>query len=227
MVRGEAVESGGIIRIVLADDHAVVRQGIRDFLEEQPDMAVLAEASDGALAEALIAEHQPDVAILDVRMPKATGIEVAARVKQMGLPVRVLVLTSYDDEPYITAAMQAGASGYVLKDAQAAQIVAAVRAVAAGQIAMGSDITHKLISHLTQAAAAEMVEPLSERELEVLDMVASGATNRAIGRALNISERTVQGHIANIFGKLQVASRTEAVTKALQQGLIKLPGASG
>jgi DNA-binding NarL/FixJ family response regulator len=216
-----------MIRIVLADDHAVVRQGIRDFLEEQLDMQVLAEASDGAAAQTLIAEHRPDVAILDIRMPEASGIEVAAWVRQQALPVRVLVLTSYDDEPYIAAAVQAGANGYVLKDAQADQIVAAVRAVAAGQMAMKSELAHKLMSHLSGAAGqSEMVETLTERELEVLEMVASGATNRGIGHALKISERTVQGHVANIFGKLRVASRTEAVTKALQQGLIQLPGAA-
>jgi DNA-binding NarL/FixJ family response regulator len=123
--------------------------------------------------------------------------------------------------------MQAGASGYVLKDAQAGEIVAAVRSVAAGQLAMGKDIASKLMSHWSAAAYAnEVLEPLSERELEVLAMVASGATNRAIGRTLHISERTVQGHIANIFSKLQVASRTEAVTKGLQLRLIKLPGAA-
>ena len=219
-----------MIRIVLADDHAVVRKGIRDFLEDEPDMQVVAEATDGAAAKALIAEHQPDVAILDVRMPHASGIDVAAWVQEQQLPVRILVLTSYDDEPYVVAAVQAGASGYVLKDAQAAQIVAAVRSVAAGQLAMGRDVAQKLMTHLSGAAhggahAGEVLEPLTERELEVLAMVASGATNRAIGRTLHISERTVQGHIANIFGKLQVASRTEAVTKGLQLGLIKLPGA--
>ncbi len=216
-----------MIRIVLADDHAVVRQGIRDFLEDESDMQVVAEASDGAAAKSLIQEHQPDVAILDVRMPHASGIDVAAWVQQEGLPVRVLILTSYDDEPYVVAAVQAGASGYLLKDAQAAQIVAAVRSVATGQMAMGREAAYKLMTHLnTSSAAAELVEALTERELEVLGMVASGATNRGIGRTLHISERTVQGHIANIFGKLQVASRTEAVTKALQLGLIKLPGAA-
>jgi DNA-binding NarL/FixJ family response regulator len=215
-----------MIRIVLADDHAVVRQGIRDFLEDEADMQVVAEASDGAAAKVLIEQHLPDVAILDVRMPHASGIDVAAWVQDKGLPVRILMLTSYDDEPYVVAAVQAGASGYVLKDAQAPQIVAAVRTVAAGQLAMGREIAHKLMAHLSSAAQGEEVlEPLTERELEVLAMVASGATNRAIGRALHISERTVQGHIANIFGKLQVASRTEAVTKGLQLGLIKLPGA--
>jgi len=216
-----------VIRIVLADDHAVVRQGIRDFLEEQPDLQVVAEAGDGASAQVLIAEHQPDVAVLDIRMPKANGIEVAAWVQQQKLPVRVLVLTSYDDEPYIFAAVQAGAIGYVLKDAQASQIVAAVRSVAAGQLTMNREVAQKLMSYRTGVSVpAEMVETLTERELEVLEMVASGATNRSIGRDLRISERTVQGHVANIFGKLRVNSRTEAVTKALHLGLIKLPNAT-
>jgi two-component system, NarL family, response regulator LiaR len=211
----------------LADDHAVVRKGIRDFLEEEPDMEVLAEAADGAAAKVLIQQHQPHVAILDVRMPHASGIDVAAWVQEQQLPVRVLMLTSYDDEPYVVAAVQAGASGYVLKDAQAAQIVAAVRTVAAGQLAMGGDVAFKLATRLSGAAhAAALVEPLTDRELEVLAMVASGATNRTIGRTLQISERTVQGHIAKIFDKLQVASRTQAVTKGLQLGLIKLPGTS-
>ena len=188
-------------------------------------MEVLAEAADGAAAKALIQQHQPDVAILDVRMPQASGIDVAAWVQEQQLPVRVLMLTSYDDEPYVVAAVQAGASGYVLKDAQAAQIVAAVRTVAAGQLAMGSDVAFKLATRLSNAAhAAALIEPLTDRELEVLAMVASGATNRTIGRTLQISERTVQGHIAKIFDKLQVASRTQAVTKGLQLGLIKLPG---
>ena len=207
-----------------------MRKGIRDFLEDEPDMQVVAEATDGAAAKSLIEQHQPDVAILDVRMPHASGIDVAAWVQEQQLPVRILMLTSYDDEPYVVAAVQAGASGYVLKDAQAEQIVAAVRSVAAGQLAMGREVAQKLMTHLSGAHAfshaGEVLEPLTERELEVLAMVASGATNRAIGRTLHISERTVQGHIANIFGKLQVASRTEAVTKGLQLGLIKLPGAA-
>ncbi|MFN8467887.1 MAG: response regulator transcription factor [Caldilineaceae bacterium] len=209
----------------MADDHAVVRKGIRDFLEDEPDMQVVAEAADGAAAKKLIQELLPDVAILDVRMPHATGIEVAAWVQEKQLPVQVLMLTSYDDEPYVVAAVQAGARGYVLKDAQAAQIVAAVRTVAAGQLAMGSDVAFKLATHWGHAShAAAALEPLTDRELEVLAMVASGATNRTIGRTLQISDRTVQGHIAKIFDKLQVASRTQAVTKGLQLGLIKLPG---
>jgi DNA-binding NarL/FixJ family response regulator len=160
-------------------------------------------------------------------MPHASGIDVAAWVQDQKLPVQVLMLTSYDDEPYVVAAVQAGASGYVLKDAQAEQIVAAVRLVSEGQLAMRGEVALKLAKRwIGQSESATVVEPLTGRELEVLAMVASGATNRAIARTLQISDRTVQGHIANIFAKLQVASRTEAVTKGLQMGLIRLPGAS-
>lgn len=215
------------IRIVLADDHAVVRKGIREFLEDEPDMQVVAEAADGATARDLILAHLPTVAILDIRMPQATGIDVARWVHAQKLPVGVLILTSYDDDPFVMAAVQAGARGYVLKDAEADQIVAAVRAVAAGQVALGPNIADKLRSHLAGAAAdATTPETLTDREREVLVMAAGGFTNRGIGHKLGISERTVQGHLANIYGKLQVASRTEAVTRALKLGWIELPGNS-
>ncbi len=212
------------IRVVLADDHAVVRKGIREFLEEDGDIVVAAEAADGEEAKALIAQHQPDVAILDIRMPKATGIEVTRWVRGQQLAVGVLILTAYDDDPFVLAALQAGANGYVLKTAEADEIVAAVRAVHKGQSALDSVIAQKLMAHLAGTAQpAETVEPLTPRELEVLELAARGLTNRSIGRRLNISDRTVQGHLANIFAKLQVNSRTEAVTKGLQLGLIHLP----
>jgi DNA-binding NarL/FixJ family response regulator len=212
------------IRIVLADDHAVVRKGIREFLEDEPDMQVVAEAADGAAARDLILLHRPHVAILDIRMPKATGIEVAQWLRDQNLPVNVLILTSYDDDPFVMAAVQAGAHGYVLKDAEAEQIVAAVRSVAAGQMALGNSVAHKLINQLsTSTSPADQPEPLTDRERVVLGMAAGGLTNRGIGHKLGISNRTVQGHLANIYGKLQVASRTEAVTRALQLGLIVLP----
>lgn len=215
------------IQIVLADDHAVVRKGIREFLEDEPDMLVVAEAADGATARDLILAHLPTVAILDIRMPQVTGIDVARWVHAQKLPVGVLILTSYDDDPFVMAAVQAGARGYVLKDAEAEQIVAAVRAVAAGQMALGPNIADKLRSHLAGAPAdATTAETLTDREREVLAMAAGGFTNRGIGHKLGISERTVQGHLANIYGKLQVASRTEAVTRALKLGWIELPGNS-
>ncbi|MCZ7574313.1 MAG: response regulator transcription factor [Ardenticatenaceae bacterium] len=211
------------IRVVLADDHAVVRQGIRDFLEEAGDIEVVAEASDGEEAKALVRRHQPDVAILDVRMPEATGIEVTRWVRQESPAIGVLILTAYDDDPFVLAALQAGANGYVLKTAEADEIIAAVRAIHTGQSALDPVITQKLMTYLAGGLPPGPVEPLTGRELEVLELAARGLTNRGIGRALGISDRTVQGHLANIYAKLQVGSRTEAVTKALQLGLIQLP----
>lgn len=211
------------IRVVLADDHAVVRKGIRDFLEEDSDIEVIAEAPDGEKAKEYIHAFQPDVAVLDIRMPGATGIEVTRWIREQGLPVKVLILTAYDDDPYITAALQAGANGYVLKTAEAEHIIAAVHTVFRGQPALGPDITQKLMQRAYGAApTTPTTEPLTDRELEVLRLAAGGLTNRGIGLKLNISDRTVQGHLASIYAKLEVGSRTEAVTKALQMGLIHL-----
>lgn len=211
------------IRVLLADDHAVVRQGIRDFLEEEADIVVVAEAADGASARRQIEDHLPDVAVLDIRMPNASGIDVVRWATEQGLSVRMLILTAYDDDPFVLAAMEAGASGYVLKNADASQIVSAVRAVAAGQVAIGAEAARALVMQLA-GASANHVEALTDREIDVLKLAAEGLTNRGIGRQLSISDRTVQGHLANIYAKLGVASRTEAVTKALQLGRIELSG---
>ena len=212
------------IRVVLADDHAVVRKGIRDFLEEDGNIDVLAEAGDGEKVKELIAVLKPDVAILDIRMPGATGIEVTRWIREKGLSVRVLILSAYDDEAFVVAALQAGANGYVLKNAEAEQITAAVRAVYNDQAAFAPDIARKLMNHLSgRGQTPALVEPLSDREREVLQLAALGLTNRAIGVKLAISDRTVQGHLASIYAKFRVASRTEAVTKALQFGIIHLP----
>jgi DNA-binding NarL/FixJ family response regulator len=211
------------IRVVLADDHAVVRKGIREFLEEEGDIAVVAEAADGDQAIVLVAEHQPDVAVLDVQMPGLSGIEATRRIKAEHLGVRVLVLTAYDDDPYVFALLQAGASGYILKTADSGALVRAVRAVHRGESALDPAVAHKVVRHLTTGrplGAQTAVEVLTERELEVLRQAARGLTNKAIGQALGISDRTVQGHLASIYGKLDVSSRTEAVTEALRQGWI-------
>ncbi len=213
------------IRVVLADDHAVVRKGIHDFLVEEGDIDVVAEASDGEMVKQLILEHRPDVVILDVRMPGATGIEVTRWVREQGLPLKVLILTAYDDRPFVTAALQAGANGYVLKNADAEQITAAVRAVFYGYAAFDPTVTAKALTQGpgTGSRAAATVEPLTEREQDVLKLAARGLTNRGIGVQLKISDRTVQNHLANIFEKLMVGSRTEAVTKAIQLGVFELP----
>ncbi len=211
------------IRVLLADDHAVVRKGIREFLEEAPDIRVVAEAADGEEAKDLIRKHVPDVVILDIRMPRATGIEVTRWLRSQTSTIGVLILTAYDDDPYIMAALQAGANGYVLKTATPEELIAAVRAVHQGQSALDPTVAQKILHHLG-GQAPPLVEDLTPREREVLQLAARGLTNRAIGRALGISDRTVQGHLANIYEKLHVNSRTEAVTKALQLGLIDLAG---
>ncbi len=211
------------IRVLLADDHAVVRKGIRDFLEADPQISVMAEADDGAAAWRLVAHQPPDVAVLDIRMPQLSGIELTKRIKAQYPQVRVLILSAYDDEPYILALLRAGADGYVLKTAQGDDLVRAVKQVYAGKSVLDPEIAAKLVATLTHA---QPVEPLSERELEIVRGVAKGRTNREIARDLQISDRTVQGHLANVFGKLHVASRTEMVTVALQRGLITLDDTS-
>ena len=211
-----------MIRVILADDHAVVRKGIRDFLEEAGDIAVVAEATTGDEALALIREHRPDVAVLDIQMPGRTGLEVTRAVRAEQLPVGVLILTAYDDDPFIMTALQAGANGYVLKSAEPEEIVAAVRAVREGQSALDPQILRKVMAHLTGGPPPGTIEALSAREIEVLRLAARGLTNKAIAAQLGISDRTVQGHMANIFGKLGVASRTEAVTRGIQMGLVSV-----
>ncbi len=219
------MEKTTIIRVVLADDHTFIRKGIRDFLEEEDDIQVLAEATTGTEAVALTLQHQPDVAVLDIQMPEMTGIEAARQIKAKAPEVQVLVLTAYDDDPYIFAMLQAGASGYVLKNAPSAELVRAVRTVAAGGSALDPTVTAKVMAQLHSgkpSGAQAVVEKLTQRELDVLRLAAKGHTNRAIGLDLSISDRTVQGHLANIFGKLGVATRTEAVLLAMKQGWITL-----
>jgi len=211
------------IRVLLADDHAVVRKGIRQFLEEANDITVVAEAEDGAEAMLLVETHQPDVAVLDIRMPEMTGTEVTRRIKDRFPQVRVLVLTAYDDDPYVFALLQAGADGYVLKTAGGDELVRAVHTVHQGNTALSPEIAAKVVRQATSRRpeqAADQVEILTDRELDVLRLAARGLTNRAIGRELGISHRTVQGHLANIYGKLGANSRTEAVTEALRRGWI-------
>jgi DNA-binding NarL/FixJ family response regulator len=211
------------IRVILADDHAVVRKGIREFLEEEGDIVVVAEAADGSQAADLVAQHQPDVAVLDIQMPGVGGIEATRRIKADHPSVRVLILTAYDDDPYIFALLHAGASGYILKTAESGELVRAVRAVHRGESALDPAVAQKVVQQLTTGrplGAQASVEALTERELEVLRLAAKGQTNKAIGQSLDISDRTVQGHLANIYGKLNVSSRTEAVTEALKLGWI-------
>lgn len=214
------------IRVVLADDHALVRQGISRFLEESGDITVVAEAGDGQRALELVAEHQPDIAVIDIRMPKLSGVDLARRIKTEHPEVRILVLTAYDDDPYIFALLQAGANGYILKTADSAQLIQAVRLIAAGEPALDPTVAKRLLERVASGRVElkgdEVVERPTDRELEVLRLAGKGLTNRAIGLELGISDRTVQGHLAKVYSKLHVNSRTEAVLKAMQQGWIAL-----
>lgn len=207
------------VRVLLADDHAVVRAGIRQFLERSGEIQVVAEAGDGREAARLIEQIQPDVAVLDIQMPEMSGIELTGWVRSHVPATGVLVLTAYDDEPYVRAVLRAGANGYVLKTASPDEIVHAVLEVAEGRDVLDPSMARRLI---TQAAETSqlLVEPLTERELEILHMTGKGLTNKAIGVLLHISDRTVQNHLAHIFQKLQAASRTEAVMRGVALGLL-------
>jgi DNA-binding NarL/FixJ family response regulator len=208
------------IRALLADDHAVVRAGIRQFLEHAEDIQVVAEADDGAMAQRMIQEYQPDVAVLDIQMPKASGIEVTRWIRANFRTMGILILTAYEDDPYVMAVLKAGANGYVLKTASPGEIVQAVRDVHLGKSVLDATIARKVITQITGETGTIPVELLTEREMEVLKQVARGFTNKAIAVQLGISDRTVQGHLAHIFEKMHAGSRTEAVMRAVSLGWI-------
>src|SRR5512144_3245212 len=208
------------IRVLLADDHHIVRQGIRQLLESAKDIQVIAEAGDGEEAQSLIQQLRPDVAVLDIQMPKASGIEVTRWLRTHLPEVGVLILTAYDEDPYVMAVLQAGANGYVLKTATMEDLIQAVRDVYEGKSALDASITKKLMANLFKRTDNRPIEPLTDRELDVLRLAAKGYTNKAIGIQLHISDRTVQGHLAHIFAKLQANSRTEAVMRAVSLGFI-------
>ncbi len=212
------------IRIVIADDHAVVREGTRALLEREPDMEVVGEASDGEEAIKLIEEMQPDVAILDISLPELSGIEVTRRIKPRFPSIAILIFTAYDNDEYVFALLEAGAAGYLLKDIHSREIVESVRSVHDGKSVLHPTIARKVIQRIVlgsrQADSAKANTEISEREMEVLKLAARGMNNRDIADTLSISIRTVQGHINNIFHKLSVGSRTQAISQSVKRGLL-------
>ncbi len=212
------------IRIVIADDHDVVREGTRTLLEREEDMEVVGEASDGKEAVKLIESLKPDVAVLDISMPKLSGIEVTRQIKAHLPSTAILILTVYDNDEYVFALLEAGAAGYLLKDAHSQEIIDAVRSVYSGESVLHPLIARKVI----QRAITGPVKPVegkpeiqfSEREIEVLKLAAKGLSNQDIAYALSLSIRTVQGHINGIFQKLNVGSRTEAIFQSVKKGII-------
>ena len=218
------MDTGKPIRIVIADDHALVREGTRQILEDHPGLVVAGEAQDGEEAVAIVSRLQPDVVLMDIAMPKMNGIEATRLIKKESPATSVLILTAYDDDQYIFALLDAGAAGYLLKNVRGEELAQAVRAVAEGESVLHPAIAAKVFKRYTRSdqAVDEEIEPLTDRESEVLAMAARGLSNKMIARELSLSDRTVQVHLSNIFGKLSVASRTEAVITALKRGLLRL-----
>jgi len=217
--------------VLVVDDHEVVRRGTRDVLELSPDVEVVGEAQDGAEAVALARELRPDVVLMDVTMPGMTGVEATRLIKKESPGTAVLALSAFDDDPFVFALLDAGAAGYLLKDVRGPELVAAVRAARDGEQILHPAIAEKV--HRRAAArradgdGATPGERLTPREVEVLRQAARGLANKEIAARLKISTRTVQVHLANIFDKLGVGSRTEAVLHGLRAGIIDLADARG
>lgn len=212
--------SGARIRVVIVEDHTLMRDGTRQILQQHPDFEVVGEVGRGDEAVELIERLAPDVVLLDMRLPGMNGLEVTRAVTKLHKEIRVLVLSAYDDEEYVAEALNAGASGYMLKTTPGAKLVDAVRAVHSGATVLQDELSHKLA---LRAMHPEASGPrLSERELDVLRLTAQGLPSKEMAARLSISQRTVEGHLNNIYSKLGVNSRTEAVVHAAARGLISL-----
>ena len=206
------------IRLLIVDDHPVVRDGLRGMLERQADFEIVGEAGNGLDAVQLVNELLPDIVLMDLRMPEMDGVTALGEIKSNQPQVQVLVLTTYDSDADILPAIEAGASGYLLKDSSREELYAGIRAAARGETVLAPSVAARLVSRMR--AADE--EQLSSREIEVLQLVAEGESNSEIAEQLHISQATVKSHLVNIFGKLGVSDRTAAVTAALRRGILRL-----
>jgi NarL family two-component system response regulator LiaR len=205
------------IRVLIVDDHAVVRRGLRAFLDLQPDVEVVGEAADGASAEGMTGTLRPDVVLMDLVMPNTDGIATIRRLRAASEKPTVLVLTSFLDDVHVFAALQAGAAGYLLKDIQPDELVRAIRQVHQGESALHPKVAARLVQHTAQPAGFADFTP---RERDVLRLLAEGFANKEIARRLSLSEKTVKTHVSNILQKLGVADRTQAALLAVRRGLV-------
>ena len=214
------------IRILIADDHAVLREGMRSLLEKERDFEVVGEASDGEEAARLGSELKPDVVIMDIVMPKLSGIEATRLIKQASPSSAVLILTAYSDIRYILGLLEAGACGYLLKSARGSEVVAAIRAVRSGESVLDPVVTRKLLQRVVGAAGGagegQTRGQLTARETEILRLAARGMSNKDIADVLFLSLRTVKAHLTNIFNKMGCGSRTDAIIKGLREGYITI-----
>jgi DNA-binding NarL/FixJ family response regulator len=218
------------IRVLLADDQALVRSGFRLIIETREDLEVVGEAADGLEAIELARHARPDVILMDVRMPNLDGVEATRRLAASGSPARVLILTTFDLDEYVYEAIRAGASGFLLKDVQPAQLVEAIRVVAAGEALLAPTVTRRLLDHFADALPSTRPKPpppelarLTERELEILKLLAGGLSNAELAELLFLSETTVKTHISSVLRKLDLRDRVQAVVLAYEAGLVR-PG---
>jgi two-component system, NarL family, response regulator LiaR len=208
------------LRVLLGEDHAVVREGTRQILDRDPGLAVVGEAADGARAVAMAIELRPDIVLLDMGLPIINGVEATRRILAVDRAIRVLILSAYDDEDYVVAAIEAGASGYLLKSANATDVITAIRAVASGQLVLHPGVARHLFGRRMEAGSDR--EVLTTREIDVLRLAARGRRTRDIASELSVSVRTVEASFTNIFNKLGVTTRAEAIIYAASRGLISL-----
>jgi DNA-binding NarL/FixJ family response regulator len=206
------------LTVLLAEDHAVVREGTRQILERDPSIQVVGEAADGAEAVALAQELEPDVVLLDMALPVLNGIEATQRIRSVPRPPCVVLLSAYDDEHYVTAAIEAGASGYMLKTAHGEDVIAAIRSAARGEVVLHPAVARKLLAR----ERADDQQPLTAREIQILRHAAHGLGNREIAEDLSVSIRTIEAHFTTIFNKLGAGNRTEAIVRAASRGWLRL-----
>jgi NarL family two-component system response regulator YdfI len=206
-----------MIRVLVADDHLLVREGLRAVLDAAPDLLLVGEAADGLEAVRLAAELEPDVVLMDLRMPAVDGIEAIRQIKAQNPVVEIVILTTYDDDAHIVRGLRAGARGYLLKDTGRKTLFEAIRTAGRGESLLSQAVVDKVVAHLAETPK-EQGGLLSDRELEVLALIAEGAANKQIGLLLSITERTVKAHVTSIYRKLGVSSRAEAVAVALRSG---------
>ena len=209
------------IRVVIADDHAVVRQGLRSFLGLQDDIEVVGEAADGAEALRAVDALRPDVVLIDLVMPGIDGLGAIERIREQAPETRILVLTSFADESKLFAALRAGAAGYLLKDVQPAELAQAIRTVAAGEALLDPAVTARVLRRMSERERRPKHADLTRRELEVLRLIARGLSNKQIAAELVLSEKTVKTHVSSILGKLRLSDRTQAALYAVREGLVE------